>query len=131
MTIQMEDQGIRARIDRRPSPVNFRTLPYPGFATDMQAQMMALASLGRGRSMIAETVFENRFMHINELMRMGAKIRVAGSNAFIQGVPRLSGAPVMATDLRASACLVLAGLAADGVDYRFPGLSPGPGLRGH
>jgi UDP-N-acetylglucosamine 1-carboxyvinyltransferase len=115
MAITMEDHGIRARMDRRPSPVNIRTLPYPGFATDMQAQMMALASLGRGRSMIAETVFENRFMHINELMRMGAKIRVAGSNAFIQGVPRLSGAPVMATDLRASACLVLAGLAADGV----------------
>jgi UDP-N-acetylglucosamine 1-carboxyvinyltransferase len=115
MTIQMEDQAIRARMDRRPSPVNIRTLPYPGFATDMQAQVMVLASLGRGRSMIAETVFENRFMHINELMRMGAKIRVAGSNAFIQGVPRLSGAPVMATDLRASACLVLAGLAADGV----------------
>ncbi len=115
MAIQVEDQGIRARMDRRPSPVNIRTLPYPGFATDMQAQMMALASLGRGRSMIAETVFENRFMHINELTRMGAKIRVAGSNAFIQGVPRLSGAPVMATDLRASACLVLAGLAADGV----------------
>jgi UDP-N-acetylglucosamine 1-carboxyvinyltransferase len=115
MTIQMEDQAIRARMDRRPSPVNIRTLPYPGFATDMQAQVMVLASLGRGRSVIAETVFENRFMHINELMRMGAKIRVAGSNAFIQGVPRLSGAPVMATDLRASACLVLAGLAADGV----------------
>jgi UDP-N-acetylglucosamine 1-carboxyvinyltransferase len=115
MTIQMEDRAIRARMDRRPSPVNVRTLPYPGFATDMQAQMMALASVGRGRSMIAETVFENRFMHINELMRMGAKIRVAGSTAFIQGVPRLSGAPVMATDLRASACLVLAGLAADGV----------------
>ena len=115
MTIQIVDQAIRARMDRRPSPVNVRTLPYPGFATDMQAQMMALASVGRGRSMIAETVFENRFMHINELMRMGAKIRVAGSTAFIQGVPRLSGAPVMATDLRASACLVLAGLAADGV----------------
>jgi UDP-N-acetylglucosamine 1-carboxyvinyltransferase len=115
MAIRAEDQGIRASMDRRPSPVNIRTLPYPGFATDMQAQMMALASLGRGRSMIAETVFENRFMHINELMRMGARIRVAGSNAFIQGVPRLSGAPVMATDLRASACLVLAGLAAEGV----------------
>ena len=115
MAIAIEDQGIRARMDRRPSPVNIRTLPYPGFATDMQAQMMALASVGRGRSMIAETVFENRFMHINELMRMGAKIRVTGSNAFIQGVPRLSGAPVMATDLRASASLVLAGLAADGV----------------
>jgi len=115
MAITIEDQGIRARMDRRPSPVNIRTLPYPGFATDMQAQMMALASVGRGRSMIAETVFENRFMHINELMRMGAKIRVTGSNAFIQGVPRLSGAPVMATDLRASASLVLAGLAADGV----------------
>ena len=113
--IEIENGGIRARMDRRPRPVNIKTLPYPGFATDMQAQMMALASVGQGRSTISETVFENRFLHINELMRMGANIRVEGSVAIIQGVPELSGAPVMATDLRASACLVLAGLAAQGI----------------
>jgi UDP-N-acetylglucosamine 1-carboxyvinyltransferase len=113
--IEIENGGIRARMDRRPRPVNIKTLPYPGFATDMQAQMMALASVGQGRSTISETVFENRFLHINELMRMGANIRVEGSTAIIQGVPELSGAPVMATDLRASACLVLAGLAAQGI----------------
>jgi len=113
--IEIENGGIRARMDRRPRPVNIKTLPYPGFATDMQAQMMVLASVGQGRSTISETVFENRFLHINELMRMGANIRVEGSTAIIQGVPELSGAPVMATDLRASACLVLAGLAAQGI----------------
>ena len=113
--IEIENGGIRARMDRRPRPVNIKTLPYPGFATDMQAQMMALASVGQGRSTISETVFENRFLHINELMRMGANIRVEGNTAIIQGVPDLSGAPVMATDLRASACLVLAGLAAQGI----------------
>ncbi|HEX9920328.1 MAG TPA: UDP-N-acetylglucosamine 1-carboxyvinyltransferase, partial [Candidatus Methylomirabilis sp.] len=113
--IEIENGGIRARMDRRPRPVNIKTLPYPGFATDMQAQMMALASVGQGRSTISETVFENRFLHINELMRMGANIRVEGSTAIIRGVPELSGAPVMATDLRASACLVLAGLAAQGI----------------
>ncbi len=95
--------------------VNIKTHPYPGFATDMQAQIMALMSTAEGTSVITETVFENRFMHVNELLRMGADIKVIGTAAFVNGVPRLSGAPVMATDLRASASLVLAGLAADGV----------------
>jgi UDP-N-acetylglucosamine 1-carboxyvinyltransferase len=114
VTIQIEDGGIRASMDGRPRPVNVETLPYPGFATDMQAQMIALACRAQGRSVITETVFENRFMHVNELLRMGANIRVEGSTAVIQGTSQLSGAPVMATDLRASACLVLAGLAAAG-----------------
>ncbi len=114
VTIQIEDGGIRASMDGRPRPVNVETLPYPGFATDMQAQMIALACRAQGRSVITETVFENRFMHVNELLRMGANIRVEGSTAIIQGASQLSGAPVMATDLRASACLVLAGLAAAG-----------------
>lgn len=115
MTVTREDGGIRASMDQRPRPVNVRTLPYPGFQTDMQAQMMALASLAQGRSIITETVFENRFMHVNELTRMGANIRVQGNTAIIQGTSQLSGAPVMATDLRASASLVLAGLAARGI----------------
>jgi UDP-N-acetylglucosamine 1-carboxyvinyltransferase len=95
-------------------PVRFATAPYPGFSTDMQAQMMALMALARGTSRIRETVFENRLMHVAELGRMGACIKVHGNTARIQGQPFLSGAEVMATDLRASACLVLAGLAAHG-----------------
>ena len=94
--------------------MNVRTQPFPGFATDMQAQIMALMALAEGRSVITESVFENRFMHVNELLRMGADVTIAGSSAVVQGVPRLLGAPVMATDLRASACLVVAGLAAQG-----------------
>jgi UDP-N-acetylglucosamine 1-carboxyvinyltransferase len=94
-------------------PVELRTLPYPGFPTDLQAQMMALLAKARGTSVINETVFENRFMHAPELCRMGADILVKGATAIIRGVERLSGAPVMATDLRASMGLVLAGLAAD------------------
>lgn len=93
---------------------DIETLPYPGFPTDMQAQFMALLSLSEGNSVISETVFENRLRHVAELQRMGANIRVRGNHALIQGVPLLSGAPVMATDLRASAALVLAGLAAQG-----------------
>ena len=103
-------QSVRVWADRPVRAVNIRTHPYPGFATDMQAQMMALMSIGEGTSVITETVFENRFMHVNELLRMGADIRVIGNAAFVHGVPRLLGAPVMATDLRASASLVLAGL---------------------
>jgi UDP-N-acetylglucosamine 1-carboxyvinyltransferase len=90
------------------------TEPFPGFATDMQAQFMALMCLADGASMITETIFENRFMHVPELMRMGARIKYHGQSAIVRGVPRLSGAPVMATDLRASVSLVLAGLAAQG-----------------
>jgi UDP-N-acetylglucosamine 1-carboxyvinyltransferase len=101
-----------------PSPciraVDVRTAPYPGFATDMQAQMMALMSISDGLSVITETIFENRFTHVAELRRMGADIKIEKNNAIIKGTPRLSGAPVMASDLRASACLVLAGLAAEG-----------------
>jgi UDP-N-acetylglucosamine 1-carboxyvinyltransferase len=94
--------------------VNVKTAPYPGFPTDMQAQFMAYMCLGDGFSIISETIFENRFMHVAELRRMGAQIDVSGNTAAVKGVPKLSGAPLMATDLRASASLVLAGLAASG-----------------
>lgn len=96
------------------SPVDIETLPYPGFPTDMQAQFMALLTLSQGDSLISETVFENRLRHVAELNRMGADIRVKGNTAIVRGVPILTGAPVVATDLRASAALVLAGLAAEG-----------------
>jgi UDP-N-acetylglucosamine 1-carboxyvinyltransferase len=95
-------------------PVNIKTLPYPGFPTDMQAQFMSLMTLAEGASVINETIFENRFTHVAELRRMGADIVVEGGSAVVTGVPKLSGAPVMATDLRASASLILAGLAAEG-----------------
>jgi UDP-N-acetylglucosamine 1-carboxyvinyltransferase len=94
--------------------VDIKTMPYPGFPTDMQAQLMAVLSLAKGTSVVTETVFENRFMHANELKRMGARIKIEGRTAIVQGVPRLTGAPVKATDLRAGAALVIAGLAADG-----------------
>ena len=93
---------------------DIETLPYPGFPTDMQAQFTALLSISKGNSVISETVFENRLRHVAELQRMGTNIRVKGNHAIVQGVPMISGAPVMATDLRASAALVLAGLAAEG-----------------
>ena len=113
--VEETDCSIRVLGDGRVNAVNIRTHPYPGFATDMQAQFMALMSIAQGSSVITETVFENRFMHVNELLRMGADIKVIGTAAFAHGVPMLSGAPVMATDLRASASLVLAGLAAQGI----------------
>jgi UDP-N-acetylglucosamine 1-carboxyvinyltransferase len=94
--------------------VDVMTEPFPGFATDMQAQFMVLMSVAEGASMVTETIFENRFMHVPELNRMGARINVHGASAIVRGVPRLSGAPVMATDLRASLSLILAGLAAEG-----------------
>jgi len=94
--------------------VDVKTLPYPGFPTDMQAQIMTLMCLARGSGVIEETIFENRFMHVQELVRLGAKIKLAGRTAVVRGVDRLMGAPVMASDLRASASLVLAGLAATG-----------------
>jgi len=99
---------------RRPHSVDIRTAPYPAFPTDMQAQFTALNCIADGTGIITETVFENRFMHVQELQRLGANIQVKGNTAVIRGVPRLTGAPIMATDLRASACLVLAGLVADG-----------------
>ena len=99
---------------RRPKAVSVHTAPYPAFPTDMQAQFTALNAVAEGTSVITETVFENRFMHVQELERMGADIRLEGNTAIISGIGRLTGAPVMATDLRASASLVLAGLVADG-----------------
>jgi UDP-N-acetylglucosamine 1-carboxyvinyltransferase len=98
----------------RPRPTDIVTSPFPGFPTDMQAQMMALLGLADGQSRVTETIFENRFMHAAELGRMGASIFTDGSTAVIRGVPSYQGAPVMASDLRASAALVLAGLAARG-----------------
>jgi UDP-N-acetylglucosamine 1-carboxyvinyltransferase len=95
-------------------PLTLATAPFPGFATDMQAQFMAMLTLADGASVLTETIFENRYMHVPELARMGADIAVNGRTAVVRGVPRLSGAPVMATDLRASMSLVLAGLAAEG-----------------
>ena len=115
--VEIEDteRGFRVRADRKPiKGVDIMTEPYPGFPTDMQAQLMALMATAEGASMITETIFENRFMHVPELSRMGARVNVHGSSAIVRGVPKLSGAPVMATDLRASVSLVLAGLAAHG-----------------
>src|SRR5512137_2614162 len=106
--------GLRATGTGRPRPVDVRTAPFPGFPTDMQAQMMVLLALADGSSVVTETVFENRYMHVLELQRLGAEIAVDGKVAVVKGVPALSGAPVMASDLRASAALVLAGLAARG-----------------
>ena len=105
---------IRVRSDGRPRAVGFRTSEYPAFPTDMQAQFMAVNSVADGTARISETIFENRFMHVNELVRLGARIEVDGHTAVVTGVPRLSGATVMATDLRASASLVIAGLVAQG-----------------
>ena len=99
---------------KRPRAVNLTTAPHPAFPTDMQAQFMAMNCMADGVGVINETIFENRFMHVNELMRLGADIRVDGHTAVVRGVEKLSGAPVMATDLRASASLILAGLVADG-----------------
>jgi len=112
--IQVEEGGIRVRGGDTIASVDVKTLPYPGFPTDMQAQFMVLMSVAKGLSVISETIFENRFIHVSELRRMGADIVVSGNTAAIKGVPALSGAPVMATDLRASASLVLAGLIAEG-----------------
>lgn len=105
---------VRIIPGHRHTATDIETLPYPGFPTDMQAQFMALLTLGEGDSVITETVFENRLRHVAELNRMGADIRVKGNHAIVRGVPMLSGAPVMATDLRASAALVIAALAAEG-----------------
>jgi UDP-N-acetylglucosamine 1-carboxyvinyltransferase len=105
---------LRLRTNGHARAVSIRTAPYPGFPTDMQAQFMALNTVARGTAMITETVFENRFMHVQELRRLGADIEVEGNNAVVRGVRALDGAKVMATDLRASACLVLAGLVAGG-----------------
>ena len=112
--IKIDTTSIAITMQNRPKAVNITTEPYPGFPTDLQAQFMTLMSIAQGTSQISETIFENRFMHVPELMRMGADIRVSGGTAEIQGVESLTGAPVMATDLRASISLVLAGLVAPG-----------------
>ena len=113
--IEEKDGGLLVRGGQgRPKPLNITTTPFPGFATDMQAQFMALLALAGGTSEITETIFENRYMHVPELRRMGAEIEISGAAATIHGVDHLIGAPVMATDLRASMCLVLAALAAKG-----------------
>ena len=105
---------IRIRAHGRPKAVNLRTAPYPAFPTDMQAQLMALNCIAEGTGVVTETIFENRFMHAQELLRLGAAIEIEGNTAIVKGVPRLAGAHVMATDLRASASLVIAGLVAQG-----------------
>ncbi len=112
--VEVGEDTIRVRGCRPVTSVDVKTLPYPGFPTDMQAQFMALMAVADGHSLITETIFENRFIHVSELRRLGADITVSGNTALVRGVAGLSGAPVMATDLRASACLILAGLVAEG-----------------
>jgi UDP-N-acetylglucosamine 1-carboxyvinyltransferase len=113
-SMEISDRSIRIRAPERPEPVSVTTAPYPGFPTDMQAQFMALTSVAKGASTIVDTIYHDRFTHVAELQRLGADIRVEGNTAFVHGVDSLSGAPVMATDLRASAALILAGLVAGG-----------------
>ena len=113
-TVEAIEGGIRVRSQGRLSAQSFRTTEYPGFPTDMQAQFMTLNAVSQGTSKVTETIFENRFMHVNELVRLGAHIQIEGKVALVEGVAQLSGATVMATDLRASASLVIAGLVADG-----------------
>jgi len=112
--IQVAGGTISLQMNRRPKAVNVRTAPYPAFPTDMQAQFMALNAIAEGSAMVVETIFENRFMHVQELRRLGAQIDVEGNTAMIKGRAQLEGAAIMATDLRASACLVIAGLVAQG-----------------
>ena len=112
--IEVEGDTIRAKAGPEIKSVDIKTLPHPGFPTDLQAQIMAMMTISSGLSVITETVFENRFMHVSEMLRMGADIVIQGKSAIVRGVPKLHGAPVMATDLRASASLILTGLAAEG-----------------
>lgn len=114
VTIDEGDDWLRVRMGRRPRAVAIRTSEYPAFPTDMQAQFMALNAIADGTAPVIETIFENRFMHVQELNRLGANITIDGNTALVAGVPKLSGANVMATDLRASASLVIAGLTAHG-----------------
>jgi UDP-N-acetylglucosamine 1-carboxyvinyltransferase len=107
-------KGLRVRGPKKLNACSITTLPYPGFPTDMQAQFMALMTIAQGTSMIHENIFENRFMHVAELRRMGADISIDGGTATVKGIDKLTGAPVMATDLRASASLIVAALAAKG-----------------
>jgi UDP-N-acetylglucosamine 1-carboxyvinyltransferase len=112
--VEPRGDGLHVAADGKLRPVTLATAPYPGFATDMQAQLMALLCLAQGSSVLTETIFENRYMHVPELNRMGARIETSGRTAIVHGVPKLHGAEVMATDLRASMSLVIAGLAAEG-----------------
>ena len=113
-TIKVSGSTINLKMNKRPTAVNVRTAPYPAFPTDMQAQFMAMNCIAEGSAMVVETIFENRFMHVQELRRLGAQIDVEGNTAVIKGYAQLQGAAIMATDLRASACLVIAGLVAQG-----------------
>ena len=113
-TLAEDTAGIRVSCDRKLKSIDIKTMPYPGFPTDMQAQFMAMMAVAEGTGTVTETVFENRFMHVDELKRMGANIRVDGRTSYVTGVERLSGCQVKATDLRAGAAMVLAGLVADG-----------------
>ena len=113
-TITSTDNEIHVVSKGRPNAVNVRTAPYPAFPTDMQAQFIALNTIATGTAIVTETIFENRFMHVQELVRLGAKIDIEGNTAIVTGMQKLTGATVMATDLRASACLVIAGLVAEG-----------------
>jgi UDP-N-acetylglucosamine 1-carboxyvinyltransferase len=113
-TIQAGSNTINIKMNQRPKAVNVRTAPYPAFPTDMQAQFMVMNTIAEGSAMVVETIFENRFMHVQELRRLGAQIEVEGNTAVIKGCAQLEGATIMATDLRASACLVIAGLVAQG-----------------
>lgn len=114
VTVIEDVEGIRVTCDHRPKAVDIKTLPYPGFPTDMQAQFMAMLSISEGTSVVTETVFENRFMHVDELRRMGAKIKIDGRTSIVYGTNSLTGCQVKATDLRAGAAIVLAGLIAEG-----------------
>ncbi len=114
VSLEIEGNTVLAKKHQELNAVDIRTLPHPGFPTDMQAQFMAMLTLCKGSGLVEETIFENRFMHVPELIRMGADIRLSGNSAVVRGVPSLAGAPVMASDLRAGAALVLAGLCADG-----------------
>lgn len=120
VTVQEDVDGIRVISDGNVKAVDIKTLPYPGFPTDMQAQFMAFTTIAKGTSTVMETVFENRFMHVDELKKMGAQIRIEERRAIVDGVPKLKGTEVRATDLRAGAALVCAGLAAEGVTKVTP-----------
>jgi UDP-N-acetylglucosamine 1-carboxyvinyltransferase len=114
-TITSIDDGIRVRMEGRPQSIDVATLPYPGFPTDLQPMVISLNAIAEGDAIVTENVFEGRFMFVNELIRLGAQISVDGHHAAIRGIEQLSGAPVAATDIRAGAGLVLAGLVSDGV----------------
>jgi UDP-N-acetylglucosamine 1-carboxyvinyltransferase len=114
LAVEFTDRGLKVSADQPLKPVAVSTAPFPGFATDMQAQLMAMLCVAEGQSYLEETIFENRYMHVPELRRMGAEIEVHGRSAVVHGPRKMTGAQVMATDLRASMSLVLAGLAAEG-----------------